>query len=83
VARIRAVDPIEANTAGPSRVEEKSRKAKKGKAKEVRVREEDGVSDEEWAMHRQILSEKLAWKKVDMEMLCEEVLGLERLLLEE
>jgi hypothetical protein len=68
---------------GPSRVEEKSRNAKKGTAKEVRVREEGGVSDEEWAMHRRILLEKLAWKKVDMEMLFEEVSGLERLLLEE
>jgi hypothetical protein len=77
------VDPIESNNAGPSRVEERSRKAKKGKAKEVRVREEDGVSDEEWAMRRRILSEKLARKKVDMEMLFEEVSGLERLLLEE
>jgi hypothetical protein len=77
------VDPIESNNVGPSRVEERSRKAKKGKAKEVRVREEDGVSDEEWAMRRRILSEKLARKKVDMEMLFEEVSGLERLLLEE
>jgi hypothetical protein len=83
VVRIQAVDPIEANTVGPLRVEEKSRKAKKGKAKKVRVREEDGVSDEEWAMCRRILLEKLARKKVDMEMLCKEVSGLERLLLEE
>jgi hypothetical protein len=77
------VDPIELNTAGPLRVEEKLRKVKKGTAKEVQVREEGGMSDEEWAMRRRILLEKLARKKVDMEMLFEEVLGLERLLLKE
>jgi hypothetical protein len=77
------VDQIESNIAGPSRVEERSRKAKKGKAKEVRVREEGGVLDEEWAMHHRIISEMLAWKKVEMEMLFGEVSGLERLLLEE
>jgi hypothetical protein len=83
VIRIRAVDPIEANIAGPSRVEEKSRKVKKGKVKEVRAREEGGVTDEEWSMRRQIIVETLARKKVEMEMLFEEVSELERLLLEE
>jgi hypothetical protein len=80
---MQAVDPIESNIAGPLRVEGKLGKAKKGKAKEVRVREEGGASDEEWAMRHQIISEMLAQKKVEMEMRYEEVSGLERLLLEE
>jgi hypothetical protein len=77
------VDLIKLNIVGPLRVEEKLGKAKKGKVKEVRVREEGGVLDEEWAMHHRIIAETLAQKKVEMEMLFEEVSGLERLLLEE
>jgi hypothetical protein len=40
------VDPIEVNVMGLSRVEEKARRAKKGKAKEIQVMEEDVVRDE-------------------------------------
>jgi hypothetical protein len=68
------------NIMEPLRVEEKSRKAKKGKVKDVRVREEGGVSDEEWVMRCWIIVEKLVWKKMEMEMLFEEILGLEMFL---
>jgi hypothetical protein len=80
VARIRAVDLIELNTAGPLRVEERSRKAKKGKAKEVRVREEGVVTDEEWAMRCQMVLEAVARKKIEIELLFGELAGLESML---
>jgi hypothetical protein len=80
VARIRAVDPIEANTAGPSRVEEKSRKAKKGKAKELRPREEGVETDEEWAMRCQMVLEAVARKKIEIELMFGELAGLESML---
>jgi hypothetical protein len=80
VARIRAVDPITSNTTWPSRVEERSRKARKGKAKEVRMREEGVVMDEEWAMHRQMLLEAVAWKKIEIELKFGELAGLESML---
>jgi hypothetical protein len=80
VARIRAVDPIESNTAGPSRVEERSTKATKGKAKEVRVREGEVVTDEEWEMRCQMLLEAVARKKIAIELLFGELAGLESML---
>jgi hypothetical protein len=80
VARIRAVDPIEANTAGPSRGEDGSRKAMKGKAREVRAREEGAATDEEWALRRRMVSEAVVRKKIEIEMMIGELAGLERLL---
>jgi hypothetical protein len=80
VARIRAVDLIKANTVGPSRVEETSRKAKKGKAKELRPREEGVQTDEEWALRRQMVLEAVAWKKIEIELLFGELAGLESMM---
>jgi hypothetical protein len=80
VIRIRAVDPIEANVAGPSRVEEKAKRAKKGKAREIRAMEEDVVRDEEWEMRRRMISEAVARKRIEVEMMIGELAGLERLL---
>jgi hypothetical protein len=78
--RIRAVDPIEATVAGPSRVEEKARRAKKGKAKEIRAMEEDVVRDEEWEMRHQMILEAVARKRIEVEIMIGELAGMERLL---
>ena len=51
------MDPIKSNTTGPSRVEERSRKAMKGKVRDVRAREESAVMDEEWVLCCQMISE--------------------------
>jgi hypothetical protein len=60
---IRAVDPIETDIAGPSKMEEKARRTKKGKAREIQAREEEVVRDEEWEMRRQMVLEAVARKK--------------------
>jgi hypothetical protein len=80
VARIWVVDLIEANTVGPSRGEDGLMKAMKGKAREVRAREEGAVTDEEWALCRRMVSEVVVRKKIEIEMMIGELAGLERLL---
>jgi hypothetical protein len=80
VAQIQAVDLIEMNTAGPSRVEEKLRKVKKGKVKELQPREEGVETDEEWALCRQMVLEAVAQKKIEIESLFRELAGLESML---
>jgi hypothetical protein len=74
------VDPIESNTAGPSKVEERSTKAMKGKARDVRAREESTATDEEWAMRRRMISEAVVRKKIEIEIMIGELAGMERLL---
>jgi hypothetical protein len=74
------VDPIESNPVGCSRVEERLTKVTKGKAKEVWVREEGVVTDEEWVMRHQMILEAVARKKIAIELLFGELAGLESML---
>jgi hypothetical protein len=88
VIRIRPVKAIEpmGNVAGPSRPSEDKAKGSKGKgkgkAKEVREDEDYEGMDEGAAMRRRHIAARLAQKRVDLEMLLDEIEGLEGLMAE-
>jgi hypothetical protein len=66
--------------AGPSHVEPKAKKSRKGKGKEVVAEEELRTSLEDLALRRETIARKLATKRVELEILVKEIEVLEEML---
>ena len=80
--KVWAAEPIERDNAGPSRAidEQPTHSAKgKGKAREVRVDVEELGDEEERAIGRRMVAERIARKRKEIDMLRAELEGLEGL----
>jgi hypothetical protein len=66
--------------AGPSRIEPKAKRSRKGKGKEVVEEEEVRTSLEDFALRRETIARKLATKRVELEILVREIEVLEEMM---
>ena len=81
--KIRVVRPVEPGEAGPSKQTERPKTATKGKDREVGTSWDKEVlakTEEDREMRRRRIARRIAERRVDLEMLMDEIESLEELL---